>query len=225
MPDTLADISFDLPFEEAVAAFLDKQVMPRAEFEALALEMRGRAFTAAWVYAADELQRLHGAVLAAIEKGETLREFTDKVGDILGKAWHRETVFRTNVLHAYGKGHWDQAQDTRSQRPYARYSAVMDGRTRPHHAVLHGMVYPLDHPFWKSYWPPWDYNCRCAALTFSQEEVTQQNLDVRQGWEGVPPPNDKFASPAAGEKFSPDYGKYAPELGQALREKVETLYD
>ena len=225
MAKVKAQISFDEPFDEAVEAFLGKEIMSRPEFDALAKEMRGDAFTAAYVYAADDLQEVYDAVLAALENKSTLADFTAQVGDILTRDWHRETVFRTNMLSAYGKGHWDQAQVTKEMRPYARYTAVMDGRTRPTHAELHGMVYPLDHPFWQEYWPPWDYNCRCAAVTLSPEEVQQEGLEVRSGWEGVPPPNPAFSSPAAGEQFSPNYEKYPPHLAQAVKRKATELHD
>jgi len=218
-------VLFDEPFQEAVAAFLEKQVVSREEFDRLAAEMRARAFTAAWVYGADELNTVYEAVLKALEAGASYEEFAALAEDLLEKPWHRETVFRTNILSAYGRGHWDQAQAAREMRPYARYSAVMDGRTRPSHAALHGLVYPLDHPFWKLYWPPWDYNCRCAAITLSREEVEAEGLEVRTGWEGVPPPSRNFQSPAAGTRWEPDYGKYPAPLGEALRGKVKAIYD
>jgi SPP1 gp7 family putative phage head morphogenesis protein len=225
MTEFQSAFAFDRPFEEAVAWFREKEIMPRPEFDALAAELRTRAFTAAYVYAADELQTVYQAALTAIEEGTTLRDFVKATRDMLSRPWHRETVFRTNVLSTYGKGHWDQAQTTREQRPYARYSAVMDGRTRPRHAMLHGLVYPLDHPFWKLYWPPWDYNCRCGVFTFSEEEVRREGWAVRTDWQGLPPPSPKFQSPAAGEKFSPDYGKYAPEIGAGLETRVREIHD
>jgi len=146
------------PFQEAVAYFLAKGVMSKAEFDKFMAAEKAKAFTAARVYAADELQRVYDAILMALEKGTTYREFAKATEDLLTSPWHRETVFRTNVLSAYGAGHWEQANQIKELRPYARYSAVMDGRTRPTHAALHGLVYPLDHPFWRQYWPPWDYN-------------------------------------------------------------------
>ncbi len=208
-------------FEEAVEAFLAKQIMPRHEFDQLAARLRARAFTVARVYAADQLQRVYDAVLRAIEQGTTLHDFKREVGDLLTRPWHRETVFRTNVLSAYGKGHYDQAQSSKAVRPYGRYSAVMDGRTRPSHARLHGLVYPLDHPFWQAYWPPWGYNCRCGVTTLSRLEVEAEGLEVQSGLDGLPPPEGRFVSPAAGE-WQPDLSRYAPEL----RERVEkAIYD
>jgi SPP1 gp7 family putative phage head morphogenesis protein len=228
MPDFNDAFAWDKPFAEAVDFFLAKGIMTRAEFDKLAAAEKVKAFTAAWVHAADELQVVYDAVLAALEKGTTLRDFVKATEDILTRPWHRETVFRTNVLSSYGAGHWEQAQDTRSMRPYARYSAVMDGRTRPSHAALHGLVYPLDHPFWKTYWPPWDYNCRCAAITLSQWEIEHEGLTVSQGAPPVVGPRNNFVSPAAGGKWQPDYGKYAPELATQVRRAVErqkAIYD
>ena len=215
MPEFHAAAAFNQPFQEAVDWFLSKQekVMTRAQFDALAAAERAQAFTAAYVYKADELQRVYDAVQGAIEKGQTLNDFKKAVADILTRPWHRETVFRTNVLAAYGRGHWDQAQATKGARPYARYSALMDGRTRPRHAALHGLVYPLDHPFWKLYWPPWDYNCRCAAITLSQAEIDREGLKVSQDLPPAPGPRNNFVSPAAGN-WQPDLGRYHPALRQ-----------
>ncbi len=223
----MADFAFTFgkevpPFEEAVAWFLAKRIVSKAEFEAMSAAMKAKAFTAAYVYAADDLQRVFEACEAAISRGSTYREFTRATEEILRRSWHRETVFRTNVLSSYGAGHWEQAQQIRALRPYARYSAVMDGRTRPLHAALHGLIYPLDHPFWQRYWPPWDYNCRCAAVTLSVWEIQNQGLQVSTRWDGSLPPMPKnFQSPAQGGVWRPDYGKYAPELAATLRQGVE----
>ena len=227
MTDFNDAFAWDQPFQEAVDFFLAKGIMTIAEFDKLAAAEKVKAFTAAYVHSADELQVVYDAVLAALEKGTTLRDFVKATEDILTRPWHRETVFRTNVLSSYGAGHWEQAQDTRALRPYARYSAVMDGRTRPRHAALHGLVYPLDHPFWQTYWPPWDYNCRCAAITLSPWEVEQQGIQVQQTVRpNLPAPAKNFQSPAAGGKWQPDYSKYAPELGAQLRHSVErAIYD
>jgi SPP1 gp7 family putative phage head morphogenesis protein len=145
-------------YEDAVQWFLNKGVVSRAEFDALSKVERARAFTAAYIYKADELDAVYEAVSRALTEGLTLRDFVTMTENILERPWHAETVFRTNVLSAYGRGHYESAQSGKGQRPYGEYSAIMDGRTREEHAALNGLVYPLDHPFWTRYWPPWDYN-------------------------------------------------------------------
>ena len=218
---------WDKPFEEAVNYFLAKGIMTREEFDRLNAAEKAKALSAARVVAADELQTVYDACLAALEKGQTLGDFIRATENILLRPWHQETVFRTNVLSAYGAGHWQQAQEAQALRPYARYSAVMDCRTRPSHAALHGLVFPLDHPFWLTYWPPWDYNCRCAAITLSQWEVDYQGLQVRSVMgPHLPTPAKKFQSPAIGGAWEPDYAKYATGLAAQLRQAVEKpIYD
>ncbi len=213
------------PFQEAVDWFLAKRIVTRAEFDKLSAEMRAKAFTAARVYAADDLLAVYNAVLASIEQGLTQWDFTKEMGKILPRAWHRETVFRTNVLSAYGAGHYEQAKQVAALRPYWRYSAVMDGRTRPSHARLHGMVWPLDHPATQLFWPPWDYNCRCGATTLSQWEVDQEGLEVQTDHADWPQPDPKFQSPARGGRWEPDYEKYPAELAWSLREYLRAIYD
>lgn len=41
------------------------------------------------------------------------------------------------------------------------YHTIGDGRVREAHRVLNGTILPIDHPFWKTYYPPNGWNCRC----------------------------------------------------------------
>lgn len=218
--------AFDQPFEQAVNYFLNKQgnLMTRAAFDKLSWDQKAKAFTAAYITKADELQRVYDAVLKALEKGTTLADFKKGAADILNQPWHRETVFHTNVLSAYGRGHWEQAQAAKALRPYARYSAVLDGRTRPRHAALHGLIFPLDHPFWQLYWPPWDYNCRCAALTLSPGEIAAQGLEVNSELPNIPAGQSDFISPSRGGEWTPDLGKYHAGLRQVALEDLAAEY-
>ncbi len=211
------------PFAEAIAWFLDKEIVTKEEFLLLSAEARVKAFTAAYVHAADLLNEVFDSTLKAIELGTTLNDFKKEAGQILTRPWHRETVFRTNVQSAYGAGHWAQAQNVKDLRPYARYSAVMDGRTRPSHAALHGQVYPINHPFWQTYWPPIGFNCRCQAITLSQYEVDQEGYEVSQALgPNIPPPDQGFQSPAKGGVWQPDMTKYPAWLAEQLHHSLSS---
>lgn len=157
MTDWNQAFAFDEPFQEAVAAFMSRNVVTKAEFEGMSAAMKARAWTVANVYAADQVQRVFEAAGASIEKGWTYRDFEAATKDILTSAWHRETVFRTSVLSGYGGGHWEQAWASKDLRPYVVYRDAGDGRVRPWHR-LGGLVMPIDHPYVQSHWCPWEYN-------------------------------------------------------------------
>ncbi|MDE5831716.1 MAG: minor capsid protein, partial [Desulfovibrio sp.] len=60
------------------------------------------------------------------------------------------------------------------------YLAIMDKRTRPSHAVLHEKIYPADHEFWDSNYPPNGFRCRCAVRTLSERQVGSEGLTVEK---------------------------------------------
>lgn len=145
------------PFEEAVAYFRRKlgRILTRQEFDQLEQAEKARAFTAARVVAADQLQDLYDKLLEVVSTGGTLRDFQEVARPILTEPWHLNLVFQQNISGAYGAGHLAQAQQARDMRPYGRY--VTGANPRPSHEALNGLVYPLDHPFWLSHWPPWEF--------------------------------------------------------------------
>ena len=191
--------------ERAAELFMAKIGMTRDRFNELDAEMKSRAFTVSYVESLDKVKAIQDLLGKAVQEGTTLGKFRKVVADYLESTdWHMETVFRTNIQSAYGAARWEAAQRLRSLRPYGRYSAVMDGRTRPTHAELHGLVYPLDHPFWRWYWPPWDYNCRCHVRTLTQWDLDQAGLDPEVALPNVRLPKD-FVSPArAGVEIDPE---------------------
>lgn len=162
MPDLPENISLDpLPFDEAIAFFSDKVPMTPEEFYALAEEVRAKAFTVARVAKMDVIMDVGGAVEKAIDSGETLADFTNRLGEIMEARgwegltpWHAETVFRNNVQTAYSTGRYQQMVDQAEEFPYWEYDAVNDAATRPTHAALDGKVYPADHPIWDTWYPP-----------------------------------------------------------------------
>jgi len=174
---------FDNDFiKHASNLFMLKGGMTREEFNVLDEAMRVRAFTVAYVESVDSVLAIQNILNRAILEGTTLSQFrTDVAGYINSNPWHVETVFRTNVQTAYGAARWERAQRLRSLRPYARYSAIMDGRTRPTHAALHGLVYPIDHPFWQKYWPPWDYNCFVKETIISTPYGNKPIGEIKKG--------------------------------------------
>ena len=151
-----------------------------------------RAFTVAKAARQDVLSTLHGAVDKALAEGQTLRQFTDELepklrslgwwgrrdGVQLGSPHRLKTIFRTNVRVAYSSAQYrHQAANARS-RPYWQYLAILDERTRPAHAELHGMVFRHDDPFWDTFYPPNDWHCRCMVRALTERELADRGLAV-----------------------------------------------
>lgn len=71
---------------------------------------------------------------------------------------------------------WQTFTKEKGALPYLKYDAVNDDRTRAEHKALDGVVAKVDSPFWKTYYPPNGWNCRCDVVQLSEGEET--NLDT-----------------------------------------------
>ena len=65
--------------------------------------------------------------------------------------------------------------DNVDNRPYWEYVAVLDNRTRPEHAQLHGLIYRYDDPFWASFYPPNGWRCRCRVNALSNYNLKKKD--------------------------------------------------
>ena len=45
-----------------------------------------------------------------------------------------------------------------------QYRTAGDEKVRPEHAELNGVTLPIDDPFWREYFPPNGWNCRCTVV-------------------------------------------------------------
>lgn len=171
-----------LPMEAALEFWRKRLAVPKAELAAIADAVRELAFTVAGLALQDELQTVKDALDTAIEEGSTFEDFVGDIEEILARrgwtAWRAETIFRTNIQTAYNVGRYREMQVAAPIRPYWRYQAVNDGRTRPAHRALDGKVFPADHPFWDTWYPPNGYNCRCTVVSLSAAEIEREGLAV-----------------------------------------------
>lgn len=82
-----------------------------------------------------------------------------QVNDKYFKAYY-EAEYDTAVGKAQMAGKWAKYKD---RGGYFTYRTVGDGRVRPSHKLLEGATYAVDHPFWRTYFPPNDWRCRCSV--------------------------------------------------------------
>ena len=153
------------------------------------------SFTVTKVAQIDILEDIRKAVDAAIAKGWTFERFRKELEPLLRRKgwWGRKMmtdpltgetrpvqlgsvrrlriIFDTNIRMAYARGRWQAIERLAHVRPWLRYVAVLDERTRPDHARWHGTILRWDHPFWQTHYPPCGWNCRCTVQQLSERDL------------------------------------------------------
>lgn len=176
-----------LPPADAMGFWADKVPMGKKEYLALEEEARSRAFFVSGLAKGDLLQAVKDSLGEALAQGTSFAQWKKTIAPQLeqagwlGNAHRLQTIFRTNMQSAYMAGRYTQQLKSVALRPYWQMSGVNDDRTRPSHAALHGVVYPADHEFWDTYYPPNGYLCRCTVKSLSERQVEQQELEVQRG--------------------------------------------
>lgn len=161
------------------------------------------SFVVAKMTAADLLADVHQGVLDAIEQGWTRRMFIDRLRPLLeergwwgvkeqldpvtgrmrpvrlGSPRRLGIIYDTNMRMAHAAGRWQRFEAAKGALPYLVYTAVQDERTRHDHARWGGrgaprVVLPIDHPFWRTHYPPNGWRCRCIVMA--------ANAAMLEGW-------------------------------------------
>jgi hypothetical protein len=65
---------------------------------------------------------------------------------------------------------------------------------------MHGKVFAVDHPIWKTWWPPAGHNCRCYIGTITAAEARDL------GYTGPEPTGPWPIAPDTGLPALPDPG-------------------
>lgn len=204
-----------LPFKAAIAFFKKKVLLTSQEFYGLTDEARDMAFTVSRVTKMDIVKDIYDAVNDAIAKGETVSDFRKKLADTMVakgwgglSPWHADTVFRTNVQSAYSVGEYRQFTKHQERFPAWEYQATDDSRVRLAHLLQNGKIYPVDHPYWKTWYPPNGYNCRCDVRPVHKYEIEGRSLKVSN--EDDTGTTKKVLNPVTGEEenvtLKPDPG-------------------
>lgn len=198
---------FGLPPEEAIRWFREKGYALNFDWRDMWGAQHARAFTVAKATQLDVLADIREAVDKAIASGTTLRQFRkelkptlqskgwwgekevvdpqtgEKVIAQLGSANRLRTIYEANLRQAQSAGRYERMQRTKDRRPYARYVCIDDGNTRPEHWAWHGLILPIDDPWWSTHWPPNGWGCRCKVVQLSDRDLERYGFKV-----GVAPP-------------------------------------
>jgi hypothetical protein len=184
----------------------------------LAPEEYARAFTAAQTIGTDIAQDLWEAMIGAVAQGGALVDFQSLVMPTLrAKGWLEgnegqiasrvKLIYDTNMRLARSAGRWAGYQKSRDLFPYLRAFTVGDERVRhppkspkSDHRAWDDIILPVDHWFWRLYWPPLGFRCRCEVVQMSRSELARfkggvtSEADLADRIERLGPP--VFAAPA-----------------------------
>ena len=187
----------NLPWPEAVQAFLDMGHIRESEFEPIMRHYVDLSENARALMLENLRTRTEEAVVRALEDGRTLPDFAkdfDAITDALGispaKPYYVETIFRTNLQTAYGAGRYRAITDPAiaEARPYVEYHTAGDARVRDEHAVLNGLVFDVKSEEWRRIAPPNGFNCRCSMVTLSKQERGKRDVATEVPEDYVPTP-------------------------------------
>ena len=80
--------------------------------------------------------------------------------------------YNTAISSSRMAGEWQRIEAEKDVLPYLQYQTVGDGRVRPDHAVLDGIIRKVDDRFWDTLYPPNGWNCRCRVISLAEAEQT-----------------------------------------------------
>lgn len=199
----MADPDLGVIFVEALEYLRDRLAISQSDW----LSILNAADQQAQHIVDETVDKMRTDLLAAIEAifsaGGTVREFAEQYDEITrrhgwstdeGKAgWHSTLIWRMEVFGARAAGRWDQAQRLHKAAPHLgycfRYVTAGDHRVRHNHAKWHGVILPVDHPFWLTHFPPNGFNCRCLPTIVNRIDLN------RYGWAITPDSDERLTIP------------------------------
>lgn len=221
MSDKNLGFIIGLPPKKAIEYFQKKVNAPSWNWYDTWQSEHDKVFVVAKVTKMNILQDIREMIQKSIESGTTFRDFQKELEPKLkakgwwgrqtietedgekeiqlGSPYRLRTIYQTNLNTAYQAGRYKQLMDNIDRRPYWQYWAVEDSRTRPEHRILNGKVFRYDDPFWKSFYPPNGFNCRCKVIALSERDMERMGLSVESS-EGMLSMENRLVSEKTGEE-------------------------
>ena len=210
-----------LPPKEAIKFFRAKGYEMTFDWRDMWEEEHAYAFTVAKAASNDVLQDIRRAVDDALANGTTFDTFRKELKPKLqeqgwwgkklmtdpltgeerlvqlGSTRRLNTIYQTNLKTSLSAGRWERIQRTKKTRPYLRYIAIIDSKTRDKHRQWHDIILPVDHPFWEQFYPPNGWNCRCSVQQLSERDLERLGLKVTE-YDPKSPPKT-YRNPRTGQ--------------------------
>lgn len=226
----------------AIKYFRNKKNQETWDWYELWQSAHQKTFTVAKAVKSHVLEDIREALDKALSEGKTFNDFQKELKPILqkkgwwgeqiivdsngvaekvqlGSLYRLKTIYSVNMQTAYQVGRYKTQIENVENRPYWQYIAVLDGRTRPEHAEMHGLVFRYDDPFWDAFYPPNGWRCRCRVNALSNYNLQKRNIKSSNSdgliseemklvskKSGEYKPVKVYTDPLTGRKVSPDIG-------------------
>lgn len=102
----------------------------------------------------------------------------DERPGVLGTPRRLRTIYDANLRSARAAGQWDRIQRTKLGMPFLQYRLGPSERHRPHHASKEYLVLPVDDPFWRTWYPPNGWGCKCWVKQITRRAAEALGIDV-----------------------------------------------
>lgn len=211
-----------LPPKDAISYLESKGARITFDWKEVWQNAQAKAFTVAGVARLDVLEDIRGALKTALAEGKTQKWFAQQLEPVLrAKGWWGKRVesgadgkaktvnmgsparlnliYRQNMQTAYMAGRYKQMLENADNRPWWRYVAVLDQRTRPAHRLLNGRVFRFDDAFWSSHYPPNGWGCRCRVQALSDVGLEREGQVVELGQDRMVTRNVELVDRRTGE--------------------------
>lgn len=188
----------------------------------LELSMQKNIYYFAAHKTAHELQDMHNIFRISEGRADFVKRALE-VNAKYNKHWYATEWNVTNRIARAGR-QWRGIETTRATFPNLRFVAVMDANTRDAHAKLDGIVKPVDDPFWKQYYPPLDWNCRCSVERLMADEA---KVTPDEQMNNLPPVEAQFNTRVTDSgkiwhESHPYFSKLTPAAKEAAVKMAET---
>lgn len=131
------------------------------------------SFSAAKNY--QELRTITDAMRGDDGKLRSFSDFKEQVVLINEKfnATWLQTEYDTCIATATQSARWQQFRAQKAMFPFLRYQTAGDDSVRDEHRLLDGITKRVDDPFWRTYYPPNGWNCRCEVIQVPDSDVQE----------------------------------------------------
>lgn len=110
------------------------------------------------------------------EKGKirSFSEFKRKV-DVVHEKYNKnylQAEYQTAKKSAQAARQWKGYEANKDLFPNLKYMTIGDDKVRDQHSKLHGIIKPVDDPFWNTHYPPNGWRCRCYVQPTTEGATT-----------------------------------------------------